>query len=103
MQQSVSYRLLADGHASPFFFTNSGLFTELRQAMMAAVANARQQGLGFYPSDKTNTLLAITSTSVITGRHRFFRVCSVGSPISWKGTRRTSPGSWLSWRRKTPE
>jgi endonuclease YncB( thermonuclease family) len=72
MQQSVNYGLLAAGHAYPFFFTNSGLFTELREAMTTAVANARLQGLGLYARDKTNTLLAITSTTEITDQEPLF-------------------------------
>ena len=72
MQQSINYRLLELGHAYPFFFTNSGLFTDLREAMALAVENARQLGLGLFARDKTNTLLAIPSTAVITDQEPLF-------------------------------
>ena len=72
MQQSANYRLLETGQAYPFYFTNSGLFRDLREAMTAAVVNARAQALGLYARDRTNVGLAITSTAVLTDQEPLF-------------------------------
>jgi endonuclease YncB( thermonuclease family) len=72
MKQSANYHLLEAGHAYPFYFTNSGLFNDLRDAMTEAVADARAKGLGVYTLDKTNHGVDITSTAVLTDQEPLF-------------------------------
>jgi hypothetical protein len=72
MKESGNYRLIEAGHAYPFFFTESGLFTPLRNAMAQAVVAARNAGKELHPLDGTNVGVEITSTSVLTDQVPLF-------------------------------
>ena len=72
LKTSANYRLLEAGHAYPFYFTNSGLFNDLRDELTSAVSAARGKKLGVYAADKTNVGVDITSTTVITNQEPLF-------------------------------
>jgi endonuclease YncB( thermonuclease family) len=72
LKTCANYRLLDAGHAYPFYFTNSGLFADLRDALTKAASDARGGKLGVYAADKTNVGVDITSTTVITNQEPLF-------------------------------
>ena len=65
LKESGNYRVVEEGLAYPFFFTQSGMFTDLRDAMTQAVIDARANGKGLHPTDGTNVGVEITSSAVI--------------------------------------
>lgn len=64
LRQSVNFQLLEQGLAYPTYY--KGLFPDLRQACTAAMQHARQQQLGVWPVDRTQSGVDVTSLDVIT-------------------------------------
>lgn len=64
---SINYAMLAEGLAYPTFYF--GLFYDLRNAMIAATKKARNQKIGIWTEDKTNTGFAITNITDLTDQH----------------------------------
>lgn len=54
LRRSVNYKLLAEGHAYPTFY--SGLFYDLRDEFSSAAKNARRRKRGLWKTDKTSRL-----------------------------------------------
>ena len=62
--KSFNYRLLARGLAYPMYY--NGLFSDLRLPMTKAVTNARAEGKGLWPYDKTTLGFSVSSLKTIT-------------------------------------
>ena len=67
LRGSVNYRSLERGLAYPTYY--KGLFPDLRDAMTAAVARAREEGLGVWARDRTTDGFAVTGLESIVEEH----------------------------------
>jgi hypothetical protein len=67
MRQSMNYRSVAEGLAYPTYY--KGLFSDLREALTAASAHARQDNLGLWAEDRTNTGFEVNGIESITEEH----------------------------------
>ncbi len=67
LRQSMNYRSVAEGLAYPTYY--KGLFSDLREALTAASAHARQGNLGVWAEDRTNTGFAVNGIQSITDEH----------------------------------
>jgi endonuclease YncB( thermonuclease family) len=64
LKQSVNYTLLAEGLVYPTYYEK--LFLELRQTLTTATKNARTQGEGLWPQDKTNSGVDVPAITAVT-------------------------------------
>ena len=64
LKGSLNYRLLSRGLAYPMYY--NGLFSDLRSPLSRAVANARAEGKGLWPMDRTNKGFSVSSLKAIT-------------------------------------
>jgi len=64
LKESYNYRLLTQGLAYPMYY--NGLFSDLRLPLTEAVTNARAEGKGLWPYDKTNQGFSVSSLKAIT-------------------------------------
>lgn len=67
VEQSANAEMLRSGLAYPTYY--KGLFPDLRAALTAITASARQSGKGIWPHDKTNSGFAVTGMQSITEDH----------------------------------
>jgi endonuclease YncB( thermonuclease family) len=67
LRDSYNYLAIAEGLAYPTYYR--GLFSDLRDALTAAVKNARKEGLGIHQADKTNDGFKASSLRSITEQH----------------------------------
>lgn len=67
VRQSVNSQLLESGLAYPTFY--KGLFPDLRHALTAAAAIARQSNLEIWSNDRTNAGFAVEGIESITEQH----------------------------------
>lgn len=67
VQQSVNARMLDSGLAYPTYY--KGLFPDLRAALTAIAAGARQANRGLWPDDRTNAGFDVTGMQSITEDH----------------------------------
>ncbi len=67
LRDSYNYLAIAEGLAYPTYYR--GLFNDLREALTAAVKNARKEGLGIHQADKTNDGFKASSLRSITEQH----------------------------------
>lgn len=67
LRGSVNYRSLEMGLAYPTYY--KGLFPDLREEMTAAVARARENGLGVWAEDRTTTGFAVTGLESLVEEH----------------------------------
>ncbi|HVP04969.1 MAG TPA: thermonuclease family protein [Dehalococcoidia bacterium] len=66
LRQSLNYDLLVKGMAYPTFYTK--LYPDIRRAMTAAVAGARQKKTGLWPSDETTKGFRVASANTLENR-----------------------------------
>jgi endonuclease YncB( thermonuclease family) len=64
LKESLNYRLLSRGLAYPMYY--NGLFSDLRSPLSRAVANARTEGKGLWPTDRTNKGFSVSDLKAIT-------------------------------------
>ncbi len=64
LKESYNYRLLTQGLAYPMYY--NGLFSDLRRPLTEAVTNARAEGKGLWPYDKTNKGFSVSNLKAIT-------------------------------------
>lgn len=64
LAQTVNYQMLASGLAYPMFYEN--LFADLRRALAVASQQARSNGQGLWPEDRTREGAAILGLSSVT-------------------------------------
>ena len=64
LKESLNYRLLARGMAYPMYY--NGLFSDLRRPLTEAVTNAREQGKGLWPHDRTTRGFPVSDLNAIT-------------------------------------
>lgn len=69
VRKSVNYKLTKKGLVYPMFYRT--LFWDMREEFSAAVQDARQQGLGLWPSDKRSGV-TINTLADITDKHPIF-------------------------------
>lgn len=67
LRDSYNYMALAEGLAYPTYY--EGLFHDLREALTAAVADARTRDLGVHQDDKTNDGFKASTLRSITQQH----------------------------------
>jgi hypothetical protein len=67
LRQSINYRSLRAGLAYPTYY--NGLFHDLRETCTEAVSQARGEGLGIWPEDRTNTGFVCDDLASITERN----------------------------------
>lgn len=67
VEQSANAEMLRSGLAYPTYY--KGLFPDLRAALTAIAASARQGGKGIWPQDKTNAGFTVTGMQSITEDH----------------------------------
>jgi endonuclease YncB( thermonuclease family) len=67
LKESLNYRSVVAGHAYPTYY--QGLFSDLRNTLTEATAQARSSSLGLYPRDKTTTGVAVNTLADITETH----------------------------------
>ncbi|HEY0024001.1 MAG TPA: thermonuclease family protein [Longimicrobium sp.] len=67
VQQSVNAQMLDSGLAYPTYY--KGLFSDLRSALTAIAAGARQANRGLWPDDRTNAGFAVAGLQSITDEH----------------------------------
>lgn len=67
LRDSYNYLAIAEGLAYPTYYR--GLFNDLRDALTAAVENARKEGLGIHQADKTNDGFKASSLQSITEQY----------------------------------
>ena len=67
LRGSVNYRSLERGLAYPTYY--KGLFPDLREEMTAAVARAREEGLGVWAEDRTTAGFAVTGLESLEDEH----------------------------------
>lgn len=67
LRDSYNYLAIAEGLAYPTYYR--GLFNDLRDALTAAVKNARKEGLGIHQADKTNNGFKASSLRSITEQY----------------------------------
>ncbi|MEI6103409.1 MAG: hypothetical protein WCP70_05645 [Methanothrix sp.] len=64
LKESYNYHLLAQGLAYPMYY--NGLFSDLRLPLTQAVTNARAEGKGLWPNDRTTRGFSVSSLTAIT-------------------------------------
>ena len=64
LKESFNYRLLARGLAYPMYY--NGLFSDLRLPLTEAMTNARAEGKGLWPHDKTTKGFSVSDLKAIT-------------------------------------
>lgn len=64
LKRSLNYRLLSRGLAYPMYY--NGLFSDLRGHLTNAVAAARSEGLGLWPTDRTNAGFSASDLVAVT-------------------------------------
>lgn len=63
LTRSLNYSAIAAGHAYPLFYDT--LFADLREVLSVATARARQEGLGVWAKDKTQTGVGLTDQAYL--------------------------------------